>query len=119
MKLFFDQKSFSIRACNIVPQHCSDVIVNLQPPPSLKSNPVVRTPGPAKRSNALIPWNIYETIVTRPKRNFSKFSPDSRNRKEGRKGKGEGKGRFWEKSKGGGILIRAQIGGGKPHYSKN
>lgn len=70
MKLFFDQKSFSIRACNIVPQHCSDVIVNLQPPPSLKSNPVVRTPGPAKRSNALIPWNIYETIVTRPKRNF-------------------------------------------------
>lgn len=84
--IFWSKESLSIRACNIVPQHCSDVIVNLQPPPSPEIESC-RPHTPTKRSsNALIPWNIYVNDRKRVRdeifRNFRRIRGEQ-NREEG------------------------------------
>lgn len=84
--IFWSKESLSIRACNIVPQHCSDVIVNLQPPPSPEIESC-RPHTPTKRSsNALIPWNIYVNDRKRVRdeifRNFRRIR-GGQNREEG------------------------------------
>lgn len=85
--IFWSKESLSIRACNIVPQHCSDVIVNLQPPPSPEIESC-RPHTPTKRSsNALIPWNIYVNDRKRVRdeifRNFRRIRGEQ-NREEGK-----------------------------------